>query len=184
MTIEQVEGNLLEHKGIIVHGCNCMGVMGSGVAEGIRKTYPAAYKAYVRRHEIFGLQLGDIVAVANPKIRERYPELMKHIAVFDSTIPEDVIVVNAMTQYDYGRNPDIRYADYLAIRAAFVRVRSLSLAANAMPVSFPLIGCGLANGKWTEVGPIVDDALSVADGKPDAAATPARLVMLPGTKTN
>ncbi|KWU23370.1 macro domain-containing protein [Burkholderia cenocepacia] len=175
MSIIQHEGDLLKQSGILVHGANCMGVQGSGVADLIRKKFPPAYRAYTHRYDVFGLQLGDIVAVANPALRDAAPQAVRHIREFDSSIPHDVVVVNAMTQYDYGRNPDIRYADYHAIEAAFVRVRMLALA-TGMQVNFPLIGCGLANGKWTEVRPRIERALTDAvDGN---------LWLLPGTSTN
>lgn len=174
MSINQYTGNLLDQSGIIVHGCNCMGAMGSGVAAGIREKFPAAYRAYARRYDVFGLQLGDIVAVANPALREAAPEVVRHIREFDASIPHDVVLVNAMTQYDYGRNPKVRYADYHAIEAAFVRIRMLAHA-TGMKVHFPLIGCGLANGKWHEVAPRIERALETVDGN---------LWMLPGTQTN
>ena len=175
MSIIQHEGNLLNQSGIIVHGCNCMGAMGSGVAEKIRSKFPAAYRAYAHRYDVFGLQLGDIVAVANPVLRESSPDVIRHIREFDDSIPPGVVVVNAMTQYDFGRNSDVQYADYHAIEAAFVRVRMLALA-SGMDVHFPLIGCGLANGKWTQVGPRIQRALTEAvDGN---------LWLLPGATTN
>jgi O-acetyl-ADP-ribose deacetylase (regulator of RNase III) len=41
------KGNLLEVKeGIITHGVNCQGVMGSGVALAIKQKYPSAFYSY------------------------------------------------------------------------------------------------------------------------------------------
>ena len=34
-------GNILDAKGIIMHGCNAQGVMGSGLAKDIRERWPA-----------------------------------------------------------------------------------------------------------------------------------------------
>lgn len=45
--IEYKKGNLLDvTKGIIMHGCNCQGVMGSGVALAVKRKYPLAFDRY------------------------------------------------------------------------------------------------------------------------------------------
>ncbi|KWT98490.1 MULTISPECIES: macro domain-containing protein [unclassified Variovorax] len=165
MTIRFNTGDLLAQQGIIVHGCNCFGKMGSGMAKAIRNRYPFAYRAYMNRFEVFGLQLGDIVAVANPKLRMQQPELMRHISQFDESIPEGVIVVNAMTQYDYATSDDTStrvFADYPAIEAAFARIYMIA-AATKMPVNYPLIGCGLARGKWPEVRERIERSMKNID---------------------
>lgn len=163
MTIQTHQGDLFSQSGIIVHGCNCQGAMGSGVAGQLRAKYPFAFKAYEHRHEIFGLQLGDIVAVAHPEMRTRFPTLSRYVSDFDESIPMGDIVVNAMTQYFYGRDKSKLYVDYLAIEAAFARVRMLALVTGMEP-NFPLIGCGLANGTWDIAGLRVERGLADVTG--------------------
>jgi O-acetyl-ADP-ribose deacetylase (regulator of RNase III) len=42
-----LSGNLLDvNDGIIVHGCNCQGVWGSGVAKQMKEKYPEAFTKY------------------------------------------------------------------------------------------------------------------------------------------
>lgn len=134
--IQRHRGDLLAvSRGIIVHGCNARGVMGAGVAAAVRKRFPAAYEAYLERHRsITGLRLGDVITVV---VRENGegPQL---------------IIANAVTQDDFGRDPQRVYVDYDALERAFWRVRELALY-HELPVHFPLIGCGLANGRWEEV---------------------------------
>jgi len=134
-------GNLLDATGVIVHGCNSHGVMGSGVAKQIKDKWPAVYENYNLRYLSEGLPLGSIDYVrVDPKI----------------------LVVNAITQKDYGRASQL-YVSYDAIEAAFTRINDLVMeeAQYKVPkvVSFPLIGCGLANGDWDTVSKIIDEAL-------------------------
>ena len=135
-------GNLLDATGVIVHGCNSHGVMGSGVAKQIKKTWPAVYENYNNRYLSQGLPMGSIDYVrVDPKI----------------------LVVNAITQKDYGRAEKL-YVSYDAIEAAFIHINDLvmdDLKYKPIPkvVSFPLIGCGLANGDWDIVSKIIDKTL-------------------------
>jgi len=134
-------GNLLDATGIIVHGCNSHGVMGSGVALQISNKWPSVYETYYRRYLSEGLPLGSI----------------------DYTpVSTDVLVVNVITQKDYGRASKL-YVSYDAIEASFIRINDLMMdhMQYKIPkvVNFPLIGCGLANGDWDIVSKIIDGAL-------------------------
>jgi len=136
--IQTHEGDLLSvTKGIIVHGCNCQGVMGSGVAAVIREKYPEAYAVYRKQEEIEGLTLGNISIYG---------------------VDENLIIINALTQFYCGNDKSIRYVSYDAMYDAFLGVKVIA-EKTALPVHFPLIGCGLANGDWKIVEPIIESAL-------------------------
>jgi O-acetyl-ADP-ribose deacetylase (regulator of RNase III) len=140
MTAIQVRhGDMLQLKrGILVHGCNARGAMGAGIAAAIKKRFPAAYKVYRSEYERVGLTLGTIT------FAEVEPEL---------------VIVNAVTQDDWRRpDPTTILADYDAIEAAFIQVRTLA-EDRRLSVHFPLIGCGLAGGKWEDVSPRIERAL-------------------------
>ena len=163
--IEVVEGDILGlQRGILVHGCNCHGVMGGGIAKLIRNKWPSVYLAYKYRYEDSGLFLGDTISVSQDSLGEvdSSDELRaatrKHIQSFTLELPSKLVVVNAMTQYDFGRDPEVVYVDYDALEAAFGRVRLLARDLK-LPVHFPMIGCGLANGKWEEVSARIERAL-------------------------
>lgn len=137
--IQVREGDLLavEH-GIIVHGCNAQGTMGQGVAKLIRRKWPQAYEdfralwlARGRKLELGTVQLVPIrYAIARPN----EPEL---------------VVANAVTQRSFG-NDGRRYVDYEAISECFMELARWSREL-ALPLHFPLIGCGLGGGQWPEV---------------------------------
>jgi len=153
MIIEHV-GNLLDvTKGIIVHGCNCQGVMGSGVAKSIRDKWPSVYNAYNDHYNFEGLHLGDTIPVCG----ERNTNSI-HISKYTHQLPEELIVVNAMTQYEYGGVKGVVYVDYDAVAACFSCIKLLARD-TGLPVHFPLIGCGLANGDWNIVSEIIESAL-------------------------
>lgn len=155
------EGDLLTlEKGILVHGCNCLGAMGSGIAELIRRKWPEVYEEYKERENEVGLFLGDIVAVAGGDFYGSFSGIVEKgvVVVGTATIPPEVIVVNAMTQFNTAGSADDVVVDYDAISAAFSRIKILARD-TGLPVHFPLIGCGLANGKWEEVAPRIEAAL-------------------------
>ena len=155
-------GNILELKeGILVHGCNCQGVMGGGIAKLIRDKWLGVYQAYKTYHSKVGLRLGDVVNVSHFKMRS-VKTAARHIHDVCDTLPERLIVVNAMTQDDYGSAPGRVYVDYDAIEAAFSRIALLARD-TGLPVHFPLIGCGLAKGRWEDVEARIERAMPNVD---------------------
>jgi O-acetyl-ADP-ribose deacetylase (regulator of RNase III) len=135
------QGNLLDvPRGIIVHGCNALGLMGAGVARVVRQKYPRAYEVYRKQYETKGLNLGDIIPVV---VRE------------EPTAPI-LFIVNAITQQDVGT--DRIQVDYESISTCFEKVAKIARDFK-LEVHFPLIGCGLAGGSWEEVAPRIERAL-------------------------
>jgi O-acetyl-ADP-ribose deacetylase (regulator of RNase III) len=142
--IQVCEGNVLNiPSGIIVHGCNSHGVMGAGIALEVKRRFPDAFLTYRKAYEAAiqagkpGLSLGDI---------------------FPVVITETFVIVNAITQKDTGHDPDVKYVSYDAIHDAFKQVNEIAKTLK-LPVHFPLIGCGLANGKWQVVSQIIDTCI-------------------------
>lgn len=134
MKIKYRRGNVLESDiRHIVHGCNCRGVMGSGVARAIRDAYPQAYNDYLQEHNSNGLMLGNII-----------------ISVQD----DGTVIYNALTQQRYGRDA-VRYVSYWAIAEAFSKLESFGVEAIAMP----RIGAGLGGGDWQVISAIIEDCL-------------------------
>lgn len=140
-------GNLLAvREGIIVHGCNAQGVMGSGVAAAVRETYPGAYDAYraaydqTRQAGGKSLQLGRVVWYTVSKE------------------PPKLAIANAITQEFFGSTPGHRYVSYDAVRDAFRRIAAVARE-HQLPVHYPLIGAGLAQGDWSVIADIIDTEL-------------------------
>lgn len=134
--IHYIKGNVLDSTApIIVHGCNCQGKMGSGVAKAVRDKYPEAYEAYARHHSQIGLELGYSL-----------PVICK----------DGKIIVNAMTQEYYGYDKKL-YTSYDAIREVCKFLALTTLVST--PIALPKIGCGLGGGDWGIVSEIIEEEL-------------------------
>ena len=112
----------VEH-GLIMHGCNAQGVMGSGVAAIVKRKYPIAFQKYAEQHPNY--ILGEVIPVI---------------------VEPNLIIINAITQEWFGT--DRVHADYDAINQACKG--AIHLAESGMiestDIHLPLIGGGLAGG--------------------------------------
>jgi O-acetyl-ADP-ribose deacetylase (regulator of RNase III) len=137
--IQVLCGSILEcRSGVLVHGVNSAGAFGAGVAKQIRARYPSAFMDYAKAYYSGKLVLGSLSGrLVTPKL----------------------LILNAVIQDLYGREPGVQYVNYDAIGTAFKNAVALHKAYpnlfNAVPqvFSFPLIGCGLAGGNWDLVEP-------------------------------
>lgn len=129
--LKVIKGNLFElvpEKCIIAHGCNAQGVMGSGFAKQIKVRYPTAYNYYIQ-------------AFKTTKRLKGKDWLGRLIAVNEN----GHYIINAITQEFYGRDNNFKYVSYKAVMNSMAKVAKLSKKYN-LPVYFPFIGGGLANG--------------------------------------
>ena len=119
---------LTVETGIICHQVNCMGVMGSGLAKGIRNKWPEVYEAYLRFAEAGKLVLSSIQLVS---------------------INDQLAVANLAGQYRYGRG---KHTDYAALRRCLRKLENLrhnTLQDPNFPIYIPYgMGCGLGGGDW------------------------------------
>lgn len=122
------------NEGLIIHGCNCSGGFGSGVAGAIRKKMPWVYAGF--------------------KKNGTGKHLLGTISFYNDPNNENLVVGNAYTQMYYGRDGK-KYANLDAIE------KTISLALefaknNNLDVFMPKIGCGLGGLSWNdEVKPII-----------------------------
>lgn len=131
--MEFVKGDLLEAKEkVIAHGCNCQGVMGSGVAKAIRAKWPEAYTKYRETFEKVGLELGDVVSVP---------------------VAPNKWVANVMTQNLYGTSR--RMVNYAAIAYGIRDMIEMHFAVGRF--ALPKIGAGLGGGDWNIIEAILRD---------------------------
>lgn len=132
------QGSLLNvTEGIIAHGCNAQGVMGSGIAKQIRDKYPEAYQTYL-------LQC------------QSKPGLLGSTSLVEVT--KTLKVANCITQEFYGRDPKLVYVDYSALCRCMT-----TLVYQPEDIHIPKIGAGLANGNWLIIEKIINDIFSARD---------------------
>jgi O-acetyl-ADP-ribose deacetylase (regulator of RNase III) len=152
-------GNLMHVKsGHIVHGCNAQGVMGSGVALGIRHTFPAAYIHYLNMHSGSGLVLGRAYRV----------EISPKLSVW-----------NAITQNLYGTS--IRQVSYDAIETCFREINegiymhreTADKVDFPTDVHIPMIGAARGGGNWEIIREIIEQTMEypVTLWLPDSTVT-------------
>jgi len=138
--IKYRKGNLLDvTEGIILHGCNAQGVMGSGVALAVKQKYPEAYYDYKLEYEQRQnrLYLGQIIWST------------------DLHNKPDLMLGNAIVQENYGRDKK-RYVNYAALATVFTAAISKARCYSCT-LNFPKIGAGLGGGDWNIIEQIIND---------------------------
>jgi len=152
-------GNLLHvPAGHIVHGCNAQGVMGSGVALGVKQTWPGAFHSYVQHYQTHGLVLGVV-----------YPYVQD----------ENLVIWNAITQDGFGG--DVRNTSYDAIQTCFEQINwhikegGVENAAFTQPaeIHIPMIGAARGGGNWEIIREIIEQTVEypVTLWLPDSTVT-------------
>lgn len=133
--IRYVKGDLLNSNlKVIAHGCNCQGVMGSGIARQIRQRWPNVYEVYNLKYQVMGLELGTILPVQTPDGR---------------------VVINCMTQGNFGGDGQ-QYVDYDAIASCIDAIDAKIDNWDVSEVGFPQIGAGLGGGDWNRIESIIE----------------------------
>lgn len=131
MIIKYIKGDLFAApEKYIVHGCNCQGVMGGGVAAIMAKKFPKAYKEYAQLYNDKGLTLG-------------------HVQFVDCGTK---IIVNMMTQDNYGTKH--RMVSYDAVADCFEWLNRM----NGQTFAIPKIGAGLGGGNWNIIEAIINES--------------------------
>lgn len=145
----EVHGNLitLAKEGefdVIAHGCNCMCTMGAGLAPHMAAAFGC---------DLFPLE------------DAKYKGDINKLGQIDGTLisrmdmKRGVFVLNAYTQYNYGRNHadgDFAPVDYEAITLC---MRKINKKFKGLHIGLPMIGAGLAGGDWEKIKQIIKSEL-------------------------
>ena len=133
--IEYRKGNLLDvTSGVIIHGCNSHGVMGSGVALAVKNKYPGAYELY---REQCSLRIED-------------PTLLGDSVLFE--VDHNLIIANMITQKDFGTHK--RQVNYGAVSVGFAMLDGYFK--EDVEFHFPKIGAGLGGGDWEVIAELIE----------------------------
>ena len=134
-----VVGNLLECEEIVIaHGCNCQGVMGSGVALAIRRKWPDIYEDYrkIFEDDLYDPKLGDCIS--------------------DVTEDGTKVILNLLTQESFGT--DRRHVNYAAIVSSLVAyIDDIREDIDSVTIAIPKIGAGLGGGDWNVIELLLTD---------------------------
>lgn len=129
---------LLTTDKIIVHGCNCQGVMGAGVAKQIKEKYPKAFLDYLEFFEFRGSF--DLLGCNRISIQ-----------------PDGKLIINCFTQFEYGNAPKKRYVSYDAIDKCMSSISTFVVHDTyGKNISMPKIGAGFGGGEWSIIESIIN----------------------------
>ena len=148
--MKEIEGDLIalakEGKfNLIIHGCNCQNVMGSGIAKSIRVEFPEAYKADLKTIK------GDFNKLGNYTYADyRFLHSPKEPICFR--------ILNCYTQYEYGTNK--QNLDYEALTLC---LRKINHNFPKRKIGLPKIGAGLGKGDWPTIKKIIEKELCDMD---------------------
>lgn len=133
--IEFIKGDITSvTNGLVIHGTNCSGAFGSGVAGAIRVKWPIVYEVF-KDYPPGKHLLGEFVPVK---------------------INDDLHVANCYTQLFFGSDGK-RYASPEAIKKSLTSAYSYAKKHGIKSISLPKIGAGLGGLSWEdEVFPIVE----------------------------
>ena len=135
--IEYRKGDLLAvTSGVIIHGCNSHGVMGSGVALAVKNKYPGAYESY-----------RDYIVESKDD-----QTLLGSVIVY--TVNENLLIANMITQKDFGTHK--RQVNYGAIARGFDDLEEFYANTPGLVFHFPKIGAGLGGGDWEVIAEIIE----------------------------
>lgn len=146
MNMRKQKGNLLDmaDRGefdVIIHGCNCFRVMGSGIARQIALRYPEAKEADNSTAHASRAKLGN------------FSQCLVENSVFGK-----FHILNAYTQYSCSGGEDV--FEYKAFDTVLNRLYSFLHklhrdGGETVRVGFPKIGCGYARGKEEVILPMI-----------------------------
>lgn len=114
-----------ERHGLIIHGVNCQGVMGSGVALAIRNKWPVVYDEY-KKHRQGAEALGDFQPIQ---------------------VDDGLFVANCWTQEYYGKDGKIYASSYAIFHSLLKAFRFCE--EHDLELLSPQIGCGLGGLNWS-----------------------------------
>jgi O-acetyl-ADP-ribose deacetylase (regulator of RNase III) len=158
MKYNEVKGDLIKMAqrakfDVIAHGCNCFCQMGAGIAPQMAKAFSCndASKYHGESTSYPDLR-GDMSKLGTIETYAWF--------VFDEEGNRRRLdVVNAYTQYKYGRNHadgDKNPVDYAAIEMC---MKKMNYRFKGKHIGLPKIGAGLAGGDWERIKGIIQREL-------------------------
>lgn len=141
---------------VIAHGCNCLSTMGAGLAPQMAKAFGCdkfemeLHGADVNKlgnidYQTFVLGEKAIWSLEDAKNNRDEPELT---------------VVNAYTQYKYGRNHRDGVHRPIDYEALTLCLRKMNTIFAGKRIGLPQIGAGLAGGDWDLIQTIIKHELA------------------------
>ena len=146
--LKHTKGNLIDmaEQGlfdVIVHGCNCLNTMGSGIAAEIRERYPQAYEVDTKFSQMFTTE-------------EKLGKFSLSFNTFEPNVHQ-FTMVNAYTQLNFMPR-GVDHFEYDAFKNILDTLLWLfSTKQTPTRFGFPYIGMGLAGGDKDRIVAMLED---------------------------
>lgn len=155
-TYTEVHGDLIKLAldgkfDVIAHGCNCRSKMGSGLAPQMAKVFGCDEFPM----ELWGPNINKLGNIDYQTFIIRENKVMSLESTENNNNDPKLTVVNAYTQFNYGRNHkdgDLKPLDYEALTLC---MRKLNIEFTGKHIGLPKIGAGLAGGDWDYIKDII-----------------------------
>ena len=143
--LQLAKGNLIDmaEQGlfdVIVHGCNCLNTMGSGIAKEIRERYQGTY---------------DADTLATKQWNNPLAKLGNFSTYATVGKGKPFVIVNAYTQLDYNKTGE-EFTDRFEYESFYLILKKLE-ALGPINFGFPYIGMGLAGGDKDRIIAMLED---------------------------
>jgi O-acetyl-ADP-ribose deacetylase (regulator of RNase III) len=156
MSYSIIKGDLLQlaldgYFDVIVHGCNCFNTMGAGVAGQISRNPKFSKVVEIDKMT----KSGDWNKLGN----------FTYTHIENNSMQQNsLIVVNAYTQYGFGRTG--KNLEYCALKSCLHQIANCfgeSKEGKLAKIGMPKIGCGLGGGDWLIVEDIIKQEMHFCD---------------------
>ena len=159
--INYIDGDVvkLAKKGsfdVVVHGCNCLSTMGAGVAPQMA----AAFGCNKFEMETWGPTIEKLGNIDYQTIVLGQNTTWSLNDFKNNRNEPELIVVNAYTQYMYGRNHMDGVLAPFDYEAFTVCMRKMNHNFKGKHIGMPKIGSHLAGGDWDRIEKIIEAELS------------------------
>jgi O-acetyl-ADP-ribose deacetylase (regulator of RNase III) len=144
---------------IIAHGCNCLSTMGAGIA-------PQMARAFVCdkfEMEIWGPTIEKLGCIDYQTFVLGEHTIWNLNDADNKLNDPELTVVNAYTQYSYGKNHLDGISKPLDYEALTLCMRKMNVVFKGKHIGLPQIGAGLAGGDWNRIKQIIQTELKDCD---------------------
>lgn len=169
-TYKEIEGDLIQlalsgEFDVIAHGCNCFCTMGAGLAPQMAKAFGCnEFELEIKEYQYADFEelietgnRGDINKLGRIDYQMIGIKDGKVYVAWDTNTQDikNLIVVNAYTQYDLGRDLDYN--------ALCLCLKKINYIFKGKHIGLPQIGCGIAGGTWGLVKMLIQEYLKDCD---------------------
>lgn len=139
----EIKGNIFNTTvKYIMHQVNAQGVMGAGIAKAIKDDI--SYEDFMEYREFCRINNKNALGA---------------VLITDSVSNPNRRYLNVIGQQYYGRNPNIVYTDYNALKSAFLKIAESLPEGTEIAIPYRM-GAGLANGDWQVIKNLIQTYLN------------------------